>query len=338
MYAPPPCTLRCTHLPGVEFNVRDCVASVRVSQVIPRRDMQEKKRWIAAIANSLRLGCVGPSGIPSLCSPDSLTFYDQSHPSRLIIMGGRLCATVNASGRVSVVGSGRSPQEVCAAARKAAELTLTAMGSLTPIPTPVVDTLVLTAHCKELKGACEADCLLFARLSARWKGLGVASLGVKKTPQAHAQAPVSAPISSSSSSSASSSSGAPPATGATPASFLYTPTLLNGPLFLRLPAMDVPQSAPLHPSIVAFECGKLVIHDIGSLAGGAAAYSWLAALLKGVSDREALGSAIEAYCITAGVVPIKVDSGSGSSSSSSKGMKRPGDGGGEGGAGWWEEG
>ena len=172
MFAPPPSTLRCPCLPGVDFNVRDCVSSVRVSQGIPRRDMQEKKRWASSLQASLRVGIMSATGAPSLCSPDALTYYDQSHPSRLIAMGGRLCAMVNASGRVTVVGSGRSPSDVCAATRKAAEMTLSAMASLTPIPTPMVDTLVLTAHCKELRGACMADCLLFARLSARWKGLG----------------------------------------------------------------------------------------------------------------------------------------------------------------------
>jgi hypothetical protein len=186
MFAPPPSTLRCACLPGVEFNVRDCVSSARVSQGIPRRDLQEKNRWTASLQGGLRVGIMSASGVPSLCSPDALTYYDQSHPSRLIAMGGRLCAMVNASGRVSVVGSGRSPHDVCAATRKAAEMTLTAMGSLTPIPTPVVDTLVLTAQCKELRGACMADCLLFARLSARWKSVGVPTLGAKKTVHAHA--------------------------------------------------------------------------------------------------------------------------------------------------------
>ena len=126
---PPPAVLTSPGLPGVPFTVLDCVASVRLAAPggISKRLLADRKRWEGALASHVRLGtlALGQGGV-QIAAPvahSGLTFCDAlSHPSRQLVLGGRLCATVYSSGRVLVVGKRRAPEDVGAAARLAADI------------------------------------------------------------------------------------------------------------------------------------------------------------------------------------------------------------------------
>jgi len=297
-----PATLQTAAHPGIVFNVLDCVASLHLARPISRRDMLEKKKWLTVVGMNLRLGTLSGVGAVVQSSPELLTYCDVSHPSRLLAMGCRTCAIVYATSRVCAIGSKRLPMDVCECARKAGEMAQTAIGLLSPVPTPVVDSLVLEVQCCEtLLGEIASDCLLFSRLAARWASLGVSHAGSKKSTHSSLAAPhVLATTTTSSTSTGLASSNANDLLS-TPSSYLYTPALLGGPIFIKLPSLSAPNRAPFAPSIVAFESGKVVIHEVNSLASGASAFAWFLALLKGKTHSQALTAAMEAYCVTDGI-------------------------------------